>query len=71
MKIEMIKNFGADDLLEMEEHKPYFAKCIAESDDYSYHEYYVIERSYNNVFKLYNTNVDVFSIIELSKYPLN
>lgn len=70
MNIEMIEKFEIDDIFEMEEKKPYFAKCISDSDNYSYHEYYVIERDYNDNLKLYNTNIDVHSVIELSKFPL-
>lgn len=66
----MIEIFEVDDLLEMEENKPYFARCISENDSYSYNEYYVIERNYNDIFTLYNTNIKVYDIIELSKQPL-
>lgn len=70
MIIEMIKNFESEDILHMEENKPYLSKCVSESDEYAYYEYYVIERNYNDIFTLYNTNIKVFNIIELSRYPL-
>lgn len=66
-----MKKAEIDDILSMEEDKPYLAKCIMENDDYLQENYYIIEFStINQKLQIYNTgSINVWNITEISLEP--